>query len=470
MKKFLLLLFSLSCLFNTSFSQTQEKLLDSLFSTRYSQHKFNGNVLIAENGVPLFEKSYGKADEASGRLLNPQSVFELASVSKQFTAMGIVLLQKQGKLKYDDQISKYIPELAFYGNITIRNLLNHTGGLADYMSLFEKKWDRSKIATNEDIIKEFAVQKPDAGFKPNEKFEYSNTGYALLGSIIERVSKKSYGDYLKQHIFVPLKMTHTLVYRSRFKPQKIDNYALGYVQDSNGKKVLPDSFGKQFYTYFLDGIVGDGMVNSTLEDLLKWDQALYTDKLADSRDKEQIFTGTTTADGKNNEYGFGWSVSLNKKYGTIVSHSGGWAGYLTYIERQLDNNKTIIILQNNDITGTSIPIAEVRGILYNEKVEIENLKKINLSTEAQEKYTGIYASPAFPMKLKILIKDGELYGQGQSERQGTFKLDAYEHNIFKNDPAKVKVVFNLETHTMEFTQGKNPAIVFNKEITEDLDH
>jgi CubicO group peptidase (beta-lactamase class C family) len=349
---------------NASVGQNAAKSLDSLFTSLHNQEKFNGNVLFAENGVPVLMKSYGLADRKNKRPLNTKSIFELASVSKQFTAMGIVLLEKQGKLAFDDLMSRYIPELKFFGDITVRNLLNHTGGLPDYMAVLETHWDKTKIATNDDIIRQFALIKPKADFKPYQKYEYSNTGYALLATIIERVSKKTYGAFLSQYIFKPLGMKRTLVYRSRYEPRKIDNYALGYVQDSTGTMVLPDSFGKQFLSYYLDGIVGDGMVNSSIEDLLKWDQALYTDKLVDSTDKSSIFSGTKTLDGKLNNYGFGWDVSESKKYGKIISHSGGWAGYLTYIERDTDNRKTMIVLQNYGKEESEMPMSAARKLLY----------------------------------------------------------------------------------------------------------
>lgn len=346
--------------------KTQKEQLDSLFTSLFEQKMFNGNVLIADKGKIIFEKSFGWANEATKQPINSSTVFELASVSKQFTAMGIVLLEKQKKLKYDDKISRYIPELAFYGNITIQNLLHHTSGLPDYMELFEEKWDKTKFAVNQDIVNELVKHQPKLHFLPGEKYEYSNTGYALLGLIIEKVSKKSFGQFLSEHIFTPLKMKNTLVYRRRFAPKTIKNYAHGYIIDSLGNKVLPDSFGKEYYTYYLDGIVGDGMVNSTVKDLLKWDRALYSNKLVNDKDRKIIFSKGKTNDGKTVDYGLGWAVLENKKYGTIVNHSGGWAGYITFIERHLDNDKTIILLQNNITENTSLPIEEVYKILYNE--------------------------------------------------------------------------------------------------------
>lgn len=445
-------------------AQDKTKILDSIFTSLYNQKKFNGNVLIADKGKPIFEKSYGIAEEATQRKLDPKTTFELASVSKQFTAMGIVLLQKQGKLNYDDKISKYIPELSFYDKITVRNLLNHTSGLPDYMELFEKNWDASQFAVNEDIIKEFAKYKPAPGFEPNQKYEYSNTGYALLGSIIERVSKQSFGDFLKAHIFKPLGMDHTLVYRSRYKPQAIANYALGYEEDASGKKVLLDSYGKDFYTYYLDGIVGDGMVNSTVEDLLKWDRALYTDKLVNDNDKKLIFNEVTTDDGKQSGYGFGWKVNNSPKYGKIANHSGGWAGYVTYIERHMDNDKTFILLQNNLTRKTAIPIDEIRKVLYNEKLEVERPLKAATPTDAQlNAYTGIYSAPGFPMKLKVFVQDHTLYVQAIAEGQGPVKLSAYENHTFKNEDIEIKMTFNPEQKTIDFSQGKSLKLKFTKD-------
>jgi CubicO group peptidase (beta-lactamase class C family) len=364
-RTFLLIAIGLS-LFNLTFGQSaQYKQLDSLVNSLFKQKMFNGNVLIADKGKIIFEKSYGLANEKTEQKINNHTIFELASVSKQFTAMGIVLLEKQGKLNYDDKISKYIPELAFYGNISIRNLLNHTGGLPDYIEFFEQKWDKTKIATNQDIVNVFAKYRPKVIFQPGEKYEYSDTGYTLLALIIEKVSGRTFGQFLSKNIFQPLKMKNTFIYRSRFEPKKIDNYALGYVTDSSGHKVLPNSFGKEFYTYYLDAIVGDGTVNSTTEDLLIWDRALYTNKLVDSKDKELIFNSVKTKDGKETNYGFGWFIGDSKKYGKIVYHSGGWPGYSNYIERHLDNDKTIIILQNHSNAKINSFLQKARTILYN---------------------------------------------------------------------------------------------------------
>lgn len=452
MNKFLLpILFSVVITVNAQ-EKTKADKLDSLFTKNYEDKIFNGNVLIAEKGKIIFQKSFGVADYETKRLLNNTTIFELASVSKQFTAMGVVLLEKQGKLKYDDPISKFIPELFFYKNITVRNLLNHTGGLPDYIGLFQKNWDKSKFATNKDIVTEFAKYKPEINFQPNEKYEYSNTGYALLGYIIEKASGQSFGDYLEANIFKPLGMKNTLVYRSRFQPKVIENYAKGFIENDFGFIISPDALGKSFLSYYLDGIVGDGMVNSTTEDLLEWDRSLYTDKLVNKKDKTIIFQGTKLNNGKMTDYGFGWQIAEEKEYGKAVAHSGGWAGYTTYIERNLSKDQTIIILQNIDTSKTEIPAQNARKILNNEKIIVTTLKKGTYSDKELDQFLGIYGAEDYPMKITISKEGENLYGQATG--QGKFPLQAFENNVFTFDDAGIKFTFNPEKKEMLYTQGK----------------
>ncbi|AKH93383.1 serine hydrolase domain-containing protein [Elizabethkingia anophelis] len=417
MKKVIILFIAVS-----SFVYGQkEKKLDSLFTSLYAAKEFNGNVLVAEKGKVIYEKSFGLANEKTKQKLDKNTVFELASVSKQFTAMGIVQLEKEGKLSYNDPLTKYFPELSFYKPITIDNLLHHTSGLPDYMSLFDKNWDKKKFATNKDIVDMLAKYKPELLFVPGDKYEYSNTGYALLGLIIEKVSKQSYGDYLNKKIFKPLGMANTRVYRSRYKPEKISNYALGYVVDSLGNKKLLDDLGKEYYTYYLDGIVGDGMVNSTTGDLLKWDRALYGDKLVNQKDKDLIFSSIVTKDNKDTRYGYGWAIDTKYPFGKIANHSGGWAGYITFIERDLDYDKTIIILQNNDSEAASSPVKQLRNILY-------DIKPIKVDLATLQKYAGKYTKKN-SKTFEVFFENNKLYVP--LNPQVKLELEAISTNKFK---------------------------------------
>lgn len=235
---------------NISFAQSRIQKIDKLLDSLFLLKKFNGNILIAEKGEIIYKRSYGLSNEITKEKLTQKSIFELASCSKQFTAMGILILKEKGKLNYDDKISKYIPELSDYKEISIKNLLHHTGGLPDYMPLMDSVWDKTKIATNKDIIDFFSKYKPKVLFEPNTKHEYSNTGYALLATIIENISGQTYAEFLKEQIFKPLKMKNSFVYNRRLSPKKIKNYALGYLFiKSQNKYVLPDDYEKTKMVY-----------------------------------------------------------------------------------------------------------------------------------------------------------------------------------------------------------------------------
>jgi CubicO group peptidase (beta-lactamase class C family) len=388
-----------------TFGQNNVEKIDSFLTSLYTNGNLNGNVLIAEKGNVIYKKSFGYSNDGTKEKLNENSVFELASVSKQFTAMAIVLLKERGKLNYDDQISKYIPELSFYNGVTIKSLLNHTSGIPDYMDIMDRTFDKNKIATNKDIISIFAKLKPKVVFEPNTKWEYSNTGYALLASIIEKVTGMSYGDYLSMAIFKPLNMTSTMVYRKRYEPKEIDNCAYGYVYSDNLKRYsLPDDLSETKQVVWLDGIVGDGSVNSTVVDLLKWDRALYTDKLISKESKSEVFSSSELNHKTKTGYGFGWYVEDNGVYGTIVSHTGGWPGYRTLIERHTQNDKTIIVLLNYINSDTYIPIADIRRMLYN----IEPVKFIQLKKEEKELFAGDYKN-AIGKIVKLIYENGALY-------------------------------------------------------------
>ena len=192
MRKILLLLFV--PVFATA-QKDHAKLLQEYMTGQNKYFQFNGAILVAEKGKPIYQQSLGYADYNTKRMLNDSSVFELASVSKQFTAMGIMILKEKGLLGYEDNIRKYFPQLP-YDNVTVRNLLTHTSGIPSYELQFEKNWDHKKIAFNKDIIDMLSQRKDTLFFKPGTKWRYSNTGYALLASIIEKVSGVSYNDFM----------------------------------------------------------------------------------------------------------------------------------------------------------------------------------------------------------------------------------------------------------------------------------
>ncbi|HZY78024.1 MAG TPA: serine hydrolase domain-containing protein [Cyclobacteriaceae bacterium] len=355
MKNLPLLFLTAACLFACSAPEKKETVdplvasLDSLMQSAVDTARFNGNVLVARNGQVVYKKSFGPSNFYTNEMLNDSTMFELASVSKAFTAMGIMMLKEQGKLSYDDDVTKYLPELSYKG-MTIRHFLQHTSGIADYGDvMLANKWDVKKIAHNSDIIESFKKLKPAIVFKPGEKWEYSNTAYAMLATIIERVSGKPYSEFLAENIFKPLDMKRSRTYNTRRSGEVIPNYAYGFVySDSLKKYALPDSLKEYYYVYPLDGIEGDGIVNSTTGDLFKWNEALYTDKLVSRASIEEAFTSGKLNNDSLHNYGFGWFIENDSVSGKIVRHTGSWPGYRNLIVRFVDNKDCIIILTNNE--------------------------------------------------------------------------------------------------------------------------
>lgn len=436
-----------------TFGQDRVQRIDSLLNSMYADQKINGNVLVAEKGKVIYKHSFGNANEEKKQKLDENSVFELASVSKQFTAVAIMILKEKNRLGLEDNLTIYIPELSYYKGITIRNLLNHTSGLPDYEEVMDTLFDKNKIAINQDIITLYAKHNPKVLFEPNTKWKYSNTGYALLASVIEKVTGMSYGDYLNKVIFKPLKMNNTSVYRRRYTTQQIKNYALGYVySDSLKKYILPDDLPETKYVVWLDGIVGDGTVNSTVIDLLKWDRALYTNNLLSAEGMKEIFEVATLNDNSKTKYGFGWGIEENADYGKIVSHSGGWPGYKTFIDRHITNDKTIIILQNHE--NVALPVKSIRAILYNKPLPKPIVRKeIPLSIEQLAPLVGIYEVEK-GFEIKITLEKDQLFVQltGQNaipifaESELSFFLKVVEAQLQfeKNEKAEITKVYLLQ--------------------------
>lgn len=385
-------------------AQVKVEVLDAYIEMLSVNKKFNGNILLADKGNIVYNKGFGLANETTGEQLSPNHIFETASVSKQFTAVAILILKEKKKLSLDDPISKFIPELTNYPLITIKNLLHHTSGLPDYLKL-DSLFDKSKINENKDVIALYAKQSPKLLFSPNTNHQYSNTNYVLLATIIEKTSGLSYSDYLQSVIFKPLEMNDSFVYRRRFKPEIVKKYAYGYVySDSLKRSIVPDSLPEYNRVIYFDGIQGDGVVNSTVLDLLKWDRALYTNKLLSQESIDEMFTPTPLSDSAYYQYGYGWRIHKNSEFGKVVSHSGGWPGYNAYIERHLDNDKTIIMLANHN--NSIHPISILQRTLYGMPLPNE----IKVDAEVLEQYIGEYELNPNAV-FKILLSNGQLMAQ-----------------------------------------------------------
>ncbi len=328
------------------------------------QNSFNGCVLALDKGAEIYKNCFGYADFATKTPLNDSTLFDLASCSKQFTAMAIMVLAEQGKLQFTDTLQKYIPGLP-YPNITIENLLTHTSGLPDYERLMKKHWDKSKFATNYDIVPLFIKHKTKTSFSPNQQFKYSNTGYALLSIVIEKASGMSYAEFLEKHIFAPLAMNHTRVYNTRRSQKEIvKNCATGYVTTAKSTKyVVPDSTSEYNYVIFMDAITGDGTVNSSLSDLIIWDKALRENTLVSEATLQNARTKHKLASGKEGGYGYGVLLKTGKGIEPVVYHTGGWPGYFSVILKFTEQEKTVVVLSNNSYDDFLILADEIAAVL-----------------------------------------------------------------------------------------------------------
>jgi len=337
------LLFILALFFSGSLlAQTPVQVLTNLLS---QEKDFNGVVLYAENGKTKFLKPFGYRNYNAGQPLKTTDIFELASLSKQFTSMIIMMLQEEGKLQYNDPVEKYL--VIPYQGITIRHLLTHTSGLPDYQAIMDTHWDKQKVAGNKDILEYLNQYAPPKVFEPGTKYEYSNTGYVLLASIAEKASGKDFIDLCRSRIFLPLNM-HSTDIRTLEKKASTVNFALGhiYVKESE-RYVRADSFPSSDYTIWLGNRKGPGRISSTAEDLLKWDQALYSAKLIKAETLDQAFKPGTLNDGSSIKYGFGWMIGTNVRGEKIIWHSGDNPGYKTRIMRYPATKQTLIVLCNN---------------------------------------------------------------------------------------------------------------------------
>lgn len=297
-----------------------------------------GAVLVVKDGKVVHCRGYGLANVKQGTKITPDTNFDLASVSKQMTAVCVLMLVEQEKLRLDDPVSKLLADykLASPGRaVTVRDLLQHTSGLPDYTS---DDWDGTdEEAAALDTAGHLKwLNRHEARGAPGKEYEYNNSNYALLSLIVERKSGQRFSQFLEQHIFRPLEMKNTRVLdRADLKiPAVATGYAVtkGRVRRSSDPSV----------------ITGDGNVFSSINDLARWDRGLREAKLVRAATLDQAFTAGKLDNGVRLEYGFGWEVMPDDNYGKWVGHSGSWAGTAAYISRYLDQKLTIVLLSNDE--------------------------------------------------------------------------------------------------------------------------
>ena len=374
---------------NTFSQDAAKQKLDSVFSMMLAQNQFNGTALVAEGGKIILSKGYGYQDTQMMKKNSSKTLYDLASCSKQFTAAAVVLLYRKGRLSYEDSLSKFIPELAHWGRVTIYDLLRHTSGIPEYLIDMSKGLNHSKIATNDDLVSFYATRKDTLMFAPGSRHRYCNTNYAFLATIVSRVSGMSLAEFLKKNIFSPLKMNHTFIYNSRQHPQNIRNRATGYVWKKNSFNRItsenPD-YGDSL-VYYLDGIVGNAKVNSTVTDIFKWFNVLKNNSFFTSEEFSLMTRQVKTSNGKSVPYGFGLDLSSSGN-NLSFGHTGSWDGYSTFTYHNMGKDRTIITLQNFKMGA--YPFNTINQILDKKPIDVEYVQRVLLPWPDVSKFVGIY--------------------------------------------------------------------------------
>jgi CubicO group peptidase (beta-lactamase class C family) len=319
---------------DADYSDQAEKI-DKFFRNRHKRGVFNGTVLFAENGSVVYKNAFGYSDFRKKDSLQINSPFQLASVSKPITSFAIMLLEQRGTISYEDTLRKFFPDFP-YENITVKNLLTHRSGLPNYMYFADDYWvDRRNLAiTNQDVIDLFIEYKPLQYYKPDRRYNYNNTNYCILASIIEKASGMTFEQFVMKEIFEPLDMKDSYIYRKR----DVDNFTHKVTGYKRARRIAEDSY--------LNGVVGDKGIYSTVEDLYKFDQALYNGKLVSTENIKKAFEPAHKDLWSSDNYGFGWRINTKSDSTKIVHHTGWWKGFRSYFIRDLDKKKTIIVLSN----------------------------------------------------------------------------------------------------------------------------
>jgi CubicO group peptidase (beta-lactamase class C family) len=372
----------LFCFFSTADAVTPDSVesvrnariykIDSFITRLHKKNVFNGTVLVAEKGDILYHRSVGLAD-----LYYPDSIkndypYQMASVSKPVTAAAIMLLVQQGEITLDDKIVKYLPELMTFNRVRIRHLLNHTSGIPEYIYRTGQDWKADTYMRNDDLLRFLSRRKYGLIFSPGSRFDYCNTNYALLASIIERVTEKPFDVFVRQHIFDPLGMHRTRV----FNP---DGDTLFF------RKIKGYSWnGRRFVEYAFDhrnGIVGDKGIFSTADDMMRFALAFTNEDIWCNETCSDIFSKTRLRTGVESEYGAGWR--MREWDGLPVTlHYGFWNSFRTGLIHFPESDITFVIL--NNLTGAQNSKINNRDMIIRELMKIMFVKPESVPVLVQD--------------------------------------------------------------------------------------
>ncbi|MBW1654601.1 serine hydrolase [Flavobacterium quisquiliarum] len=387
-----------------------EKKLDELLSSKFSLSEPGVEVLVAKKGEIIYKKAFGSANLELNIPIKPDMVFKLGSITKQFTAVAILQLVEQGKISLQDNLQKFIPDYPSYSqNITIENILTHTSGIKDYMQIdYQKPYlERRDFEPKEliDLFKNVPLE-----FEPGTKYKYSNSGYYLLGYIIEKVSGKSYSAYLQENILKPLALNHTYFDNSN---NIIPNRVNGYRKD--GKVFKNADYWSMTIAY------AAGELISNAEDLLKWNEGLYSYKILKKETLEKAFVPFKLKDGSLTEYGYGW-ILKNVNGIKSIEHGGAITGFLTNEIYYPEEKVFVVALFNCECAPKDELSVDIASLILGKTFQQE----IKVDAALLNEYVGVYTlSIDTKRTITITNENGQLWAKISG--QGTIPL------IFQSD-------------------------------------
>ncbi len=409
---------------------------EALVTDVYAADEPGAAVLVKQGGKIVYAKGQGMANLEWQIPIEPDMVFRYASITKQFTAVAILILLEQGKLKLDDVITKHLPDYPVGDQpFTIRHLLTHTSGITSYtdMPSWLSLW-RNDFTVAE--LVEFFQDEPRL-FTPGEQFAYNNSGYILLGAIIEKLSGQTYAEFIQSQIFEPAGM-ETAVYDT---PQQI------IPRRVSGNSQSPAGYVNSEYVSMTQPYAA-GSLAGTVYDLAAWDNILYTDKLLKQETLALAYKPFTLNNGELSHYGFGWS-SMNYEGHHLVSHSGGIHGFSTHAIRDLSSQSFVVVLSNNDSKSPELLAFQLLAEALGKPLRAP--EPIPVSKETVQSYTGQYIINEHMIR-KIFVKDGTLFSQ-LGERPPIELIPVAEHLFVMGENILIKLKFladeNGRFHTIE---------------------
>jgi len=425
---------------------TADMLVKGLYSFLDGKAVPGVAVLISKDGKVIYENGFGYADIERREVVKPDTKFRIGSITKQFTASAILKLQEEGKISVTDKLSKFVPDFPRGNEVTIHHLLTHTSGIHSYTAKPDFIDKVTTPITEEALIASFKNDPFD--FSPGEKWQYNNSGYFLLGYIIEKVTGKSYGDYLKETFFDPLHMTNTGIHTPALRLEK---EAKGYAKENSQYKPA--------LNWDMSWAGGAGAIYSTVEDLNTWNDAVFSGKVINEKSMKEAFTPVLLNDGKkpdNANYGYGWQFG-NYRGEDIIQHSGGLQGFISQLARYPKENVTVVILTNLTPSEVNLSSDVIAEFFLWQKMDSQKSNTVNTSvSENVDKYAGRYNFGNGAVMI-VTSENNNLFAQLTGQQKFPIFPSGEGEYFWKVVNAKIKFVKNAngEVEYGDFEQNGN---------------